>query len=387
MQKAKEIAVFTGTRADYGLLSTLMRGIADDAGLNLQVIVSGTHLSPGFGSTVNLIREDGFYVDAAVEMVVSSDTGVGVAKSFGLGVLGYVDALARLKPDYLIVLGDRYEALAITQAAFLMKIRVVHLHGGEMTSGALDDSMRHAITKLSVVHITSNEVHRNRVIQLGENPDTVFNFGAIGLDFIKQSSFPSCADFKKKLRVNWSEPIFVVTYHPATVGDENPEETFKSLLAALDYFPKYRIIMTYPNADEGSHGLISLAKRYSNLQGNRVKLVKSMGSQLYFSALKYATLVIGNSSSGIIEAPSVGLPTVNIGSRQQGRAAAGSVVNAGTSSSEIVDGIKAGLKLRTKLNFHSLENPYGDGQTGAKIIQLLKSRDFQFKKIFFDLND
>jgi UDP-N-acetylglucosamine 2-epimerase (non-hydrolysing) len=207
------------------------------------------------------------------------------------------------------------------------------------------------------------------------------------LDFIKQSSFPSCADFKKKLRVNWSAPFFVVTYHPATVGDENPEETFKSLLAALDYFPKYRIIMTYPNADEGSHGLISLAKRYSNLQGNRVKLVKSMGSQLYFSALKYATLVIGNSSSGIIEAPSVGLPTVNIGSRQQGRAAAGSVVNAGTSSSEIVDGIKAGLKLRIKLNFHSLENPYGDGQTGAKIIQLLKSRDFQFKKIFFDLND
>lgn len=386
MQKAKEIAVFTSTRADYGLLSTLMRGIADGAGLNLQVIVSGTHLSPGFGSTVNLIYEDGFYVDAAVEMVVSSDTGVGVAKSFGLGVLGYVDALARLKPDYLIVLGDRYEALAITQAAFLMKIRVVHLHGGEMTSGALDDSMRHAITKLSVVHITSNEVHRNRVIQLGENPDTVFNFGAIGLDLIKQSSFLSCDDFKKKLRVNWSEPFFVVTYHPATVGDESPEETFKNLLAALDYFPKYRIIMTYPNADEGSHGLISLANRYSSLQGNRVKLVKSMGSQLYFSALKNASLVIGNSSSGMIEAPSVGLPTVNIGSRQQGRAAAYSVVNTGTSSPEIVDGIKAGLKLRTELNFHSLQNPYGDGQTGVKIIQLLKSRDFQFKKIFFDLN-
>jgi len=387
VQKPKEIAVFTGTRADYGLLSTLMRGIADEPGLHLRVIVSGTHLSPGFGSTVTIIQEDGFYVDAAVEMVVSSDTAVGVAKSFGLGVLGYVDTLARLKPDYLIVLGDRYEALAITQAAFLMKIRVVHLHGGEMTSGALDDAMRHAITKLSVVHITSNELHRNRVIQLGENPDTVFNFGAIGLDLIQQTTFLTCADFKKKLRVNWSDPFFVVTYHSATVGDEDPEGTFKSLLAALDSFPKYRIIMTYPNADEGSQRLIALAKRYSSLQGNRVKLVKSMGSQLYFSALKYAALVIGNSSSGIIEAPSVGLPTVNIGSRQQGRVAAGSVVNAGTSSPEIVDGIKAGLKLRTKLNFHSLENPYGDGQTGAKIIQLLKSRDFQFKKIFFDLND
>lgn len=387
MQKAKEIAVFTGTRADYGLLSTLMRGIADEAGLNLRVIVSGTHLSPEFGSTVTVIHEDGFCVDAAVEMLVSSDTAVGVAKSFGLGILGYVDALARLQPDYLIVLGDRYEALAITQAAFLMKIRVIHLHGGEMTSGALDDSMRHAITKLSVVHITSNEVHRNRVIQLGENPETVFNFGAIGLDFIQQSSFLSRADFNKKLRVDWSGPFFVVTYHPATVGEEDPEETFNSLAAALDSFPEYRIIMTYPNADEGGQGLISLAKRYSSLQGNRVKLVKSMGSQLYFSALKYATLVIGNSSSGIIEAPSVGLPTVNIGSRQQGRVTAESVVTTGTSSLEIADGIKAGLKLRTKLNFNCLENPYGDGQTGLKIIELLKNRDFQFKKIFFDLDN
>lgn len=383
--RLKQIAVFTSTRADYGLLKPLMKGIEKEKGLNLQLIVSGSHLSPEFGNTLTAIHEDGFKVNEKVEMLVSSDSSVGITKSLGLGIIGYTDALARLKPDYLIVLGDRYEALGIAQVAFLSKIKLVHLHGGEITSGALDDSIRHAITKLSTIHITASEEYRSRVIQLGEDPETVFNYGAIGIDNIKKMKFLSKSELFKKLQLAKCDKYFVFTFHPTTAENENIELTLKSLFSVLNIYPEYKIIWTYPGVDEGSREIINFAKEKNFSNPDRIRLIKSMGSDVYLSALKYADLVIGNSSSGIIEAPSIGLPTLNIGSRQKGRLAAESVFTTGVSRLEIEKGIKFVLEMRTKKDLNNLYNPYGNGNTSTQIIKLLKKSNFSHKKYFYDL--
>lgn len=381
----RKVAVFTGTRAEYGLLYWLLKDVQNDKELELQLLVSGMHLSPEFGSTWQQIERDGFAIDEKIEILLSSDTPVGTAKSIGLGVLGFADALSRLKPDVLIILGDRFEALAVAQTAMILRIPVLHLHGGEITEGAYDDAIRHAITKLSYLHCTSTEEYKKRVIQLGEDPIRVANVGAIGLDHIKRSHFLSLEKLSVSLNFKLTHPYFLVTYHPVTLGKESPEESFKALLEALDSYPNYQVILTYPNADDGGRKIIPLLEAYASSQPNRVIAIPSLGQLRYLSAVKHAAAVIGNSSSGIIEVPAFDVPTVNIGDRQKGRLAAKSVLNCPADSQSIIDTIKIAITRSYKGPNERITNPYGQGNASSKIIEMIKSMNFERSKIFYDI--
>ena len=380
------IAVFTGTRAEYGLLYWLLKDLQEDAELDLKLLVSGTHLSPEFGETFRQIESDGFTIDEKIEILLSSNSAVGTAKSMGLGVLGFADALSRLVPDALVILGDRYEALAAAQTAMILRIPVVHLHGGEITEGAYDDAIRHAITKLSYLHATSTDEYRNRVIQLGESPNRVVNVGAIGLDHIRRTNLLSISELSAQLDFEIDRPFFVVTYHPVTLGDESPEEGFNNLIGALDKFKEYQVVFTYPNADDGGRLIIPILDAYARNNNGRVLAIPSLGQLRYLSAIKHASAVIGNSSSGIIEVPAFDTPTVNIGVRQKGRLAAKSVLNAESSKESIVDTIALALSGGFKQKGEVIVNPYGQGDASGQIIKMLKGLDFNPCKVFYDLD-
>lgn len=382
---SKKIAVFTGTRAEYGLLYWLLKDIQHDPELNLQLLVSGMHLSPEFGETYTQIEQDGFHINEKIETLLSSDSAVGTAKSIGLGVLGFADALARLSPDVLVILGDRFEALAIAQTSMILRIPVLHLHGGEITEGAYDDAIRHAITKLSYLHGTSTEEYRQRVIQLGEDPDRVKNVGAVGLDYLKRGTFMSVRELSESLDFNLGSQFFVVTYHPVTLADEEPEASFVSLLNALSAFPEYQVILTYPNADDGGRRIIPLLESYAAQYSRRVLAIPSLGQTRYLSAIKHATAVIGNSSSGIIEVPSFDVPTVNIGVRQKGRLAAKSVLTCKPNQTEIQRAITIAVDRSYKQLGEIIKNPYGQGNASQQIITMLKTLKFGQTKTFFDL--
>ncbi|PMG48470.1 UDP-N-acetyl-D-glucosamine 2-epimerase, UDP-hydrolysing [Vibrio lentus] len=385
MQTHKKVAVFTGTRAEYGLLFWLLKDIQSDPDLTLQLLVSGMHLSPEFGDTYKQIEKDGFQIDEKIEILLSSDSPVGTAKSMGLGVLGFADALSRLAPDVLVILGDRFEALAAAQTAMILRIPIIHLHGGEITEGAYDDAIRHAITKLSYLHGTSTDEYRNRVIQLGESPERVKNVGAIGLDHLNRGSFMTISELSKSLNFDLTGPYFVVTYHPVTLGDESPEDSFQALLDALDEYPNHQIILTYPNADDGGRRIIPMLEAYAAKQPSRVLAIPSLGQIRYLSSVKHAAAVIGNSSSGIIEVPAFDVPTVNIGSRQKGRLAAKSVLNCEPSLASITEAISDAVKRNYKLDGETIINPYGQGNTSGQVIEMLKSLRFERSKAFHDL--
>lgn len=381
----RKVAVFTGTRAEYGLLYWVMKDIQASELLDLQVIVSAMHLSPEFGETWRQIEADGFPVDAKVEMLLSSDTPVGVVKSMGLGTIGYADALDRLKPDMLVVLGDRFEALSVVQAALVMRIPVAHLHGGEITEGAYDDAIRHAITKMSNLHFTAAEQYRQRVIQMGEAPETVFNVGAVGLDHLLRNPPMSPEELSESLGFELKQPYFLVTYHPVTLAEEDPEVSFRALLSALDRFPDHQVILTYPNADNGGRAIIPILEQYARESRERVLAIPSLGFRRYLSALSRASAMIGNSSSGIIEAPAFGVPTVNIGSRQLGRLAAESIVHCAPNEAAILDAIDLALTPEFKARAQHVRNPYGQGNAAARIVELIEHYSSPFIKHFHDL--
>lgn len=379
----RKVAVFTGTRAEYGLLYWLLKDLQQDSEIELQLLVSAMHLSPEFGMTYQQIETDGFTITEKVEMLLSSDSAVGTAKSIGLGVLGFADALERMKPDVLVVLGDRFEALAVTQAAMILRIPIAHIHGGEITEGAYDDAIRHAITKLSLLHFTSTEAHRNRVIQLGEHPSRVFNVGAVGLDHLKRSKMFSLAELSASLNFKLEQPYFLVTYHPVTLASEPAKASFENLLKALDAFPQHQIILTYPNADDGGREIIPLLEAYAKQQPSRVLAIPSLGQKRYLSAVKHAAAVVGNSSSGIIEVPSFKVPTVNIGERQRGRLAAESVFSCPSNTAAIIETLQLGLKS----DLTQVVNPYGKGKASEAILKQLKAADLSVVKTFYDLQE
>lgn len=381
----RKVAVFTGTRAEYGLLYWVMKDIQASELLELQVIVSAMHLSPEFGETWRQVEADGFPVDAKVEMLLSSDTPVGVVKSMGLGAIGYADALDRLKPDMLVVLGDRFEALAVVQAALIMRIPVAHLHGGEITEGAYDDAIRHAITKMSNLHFTAAEQYRQRVIQMGEAPETVFNVGAVGLDHLLRNAPMSLDELSVSLGFELKRPYFLVTYHPVTLAEESPEVSFRAMLAALDQFPEYQVILTYPNADNGGRAIIPILEQYARENRERVLAIPSLGFRRYLSALSGASAMIGNSSSGIIEAPAFYVPTVNIGARQLGRLAAESIVHCAPNEVAILDAINVVLTAAFRARTRNVHNPYGQGNAAARIVEVIKHYSGPFIKHFHDL--
>jgi len=382
---AKKIAVFTGTRAEYGLLYWLLKDIQSDTELELKLLVSGMHLSPEFGCTFTQIVKDGFTIDEKIEILLSSDTTVGVAKSMGLGVLGFTDALDRLKPDALVILGDRFEALAAAQTAMILNIPIIHLHGGEITEGAYDDAIRHSISKLSYLHATSTETYRKRVIQLGENPNRVINVGAIGLDHLQRSEMLTLAQISDSLSFELTKPYFLVTYHPVTLAQEDPEVSFKALLDSLDTFPGYQVIMTYPNADDGGRKIIPMLEAYARQNAKRVFAIKSLGQQRYLSTVKHADVVIGNSSSGIIEVPSFDVPTVDIGMRQKGRLAAQSVLHCQANKDSITGAINTAINRSYKVKGEKIINPYGAGDASGKVIDMIKSLQRDTIKTFYDI--
>lgn len=382
----RKVAVFTGTRAEYGLLYWLIHGIETSQHLDLQLIVTGMHLSPEFGETWKQIEQDGFKIDAKVEILLSSDTAVGVVKSMGIGTLGFADALDRLKPDVLIVLGDRFEALAIVQAALIMKIPVAHLHGGEITEGAYDDAIRHAISKMSQLHFVAAEAYRQRVIQMGESPDRVFNVGAIGLDHLVRTPRMDRDELSQSLGFSLKLPFFLVTYHPVTLQGEDPVASFNALLEALDTFPEHKIILTYPNADNGGRAIIPLLQVYAQRQPERVLAIPSLGFQRYLSVVPLASAVVGNSSSGIIEVPAFGVPTVNIGVRQKGRLAASSVLDCEPTAADIKRALDEAVSTQFAASCKTTINPYGQGNASEAIISVLENFDGTSNKSFYDLS-
>lgn len=373
----RKICVVTGTRAEYGLLYCLMKEIQDDPDLELQLVATGMHLSPEFGLTYRQIEADGFTINAKVEMYLSSDTPVGIAKSIGLGVIGFADALSRLNPDILVVLGDRYEIFAAAQAAMTAKIPIAHIHGGETTAGAMDEAMRHAITKMSHFHFTAAEPYRRRVIQLGELPERVLNYGAPGLDNLRKTDLLSKAEFEKAIDFQLGVLSFLVTYHPVTLSLEGPEKPFQELLRALDHFSNARIIFTKANADASGRIINQSLDDYARRNSARVKAFTSMGSLLYWSAMQHVDIVVGNSSSGIIEAPVLHKPAVNIGDRQRGRLRADSVIDCEEKEPAIVAAIETGLSASFKSRLANVVSPYGHGDASFKIKEYLKKAPLQ----------
>lgn len=376
-----KIAVFTGTRAEYGLLYWLLRDIQAHPSLELQLLVSAMHLSPEFGMTYKQIESDGFKITEKVEMLLSSDSAVGTVKSMGLGVIGFADALDRMKPDLLIILGDRFEALAAAQAAMILRVPIAHIHGGEITEGAYDDAIRHAITKFSLLHFTSTDNHRNRVIQLGEHPNRVFNVGAVGLDHLQRTELMSINKLSASLDFKLDKPYFLVTYHAVTAASEPAKESFSNLLQALDQFPNHQVILTYPNADDGGREIIPLLEEYAAKNPERVLAIPSLGQKRYLSAVKHAQAVVGNSSSGIIEVPSFKVPTINIGERQRGRMSAKSVISCSPTTQAISKALSSGLKN----DFSKVINPYGKGQASEAILKEVLNADLSAIKSFYDL--
>ena len=385
----KRIGIMTGTRAEYGLLKSLMQEINKDNDLELYLIVSGMHLSPEFGMTYKEIEEDGFEINAKVEMLLSSDSPAGISKSIGLGVIGFADEFQRADLDMLILLGDRYEALSAAISAMVMRIPIAHLHGGELTEGAIDEGIRHSITKMSYLHFTSTEQYRSRVIQLGENPERVFYVGALGVENIKKINLMTKEELEKSIHFEIDENTVVVTYHPVTLENNTVEEQFLNLLKVLDRNPKIRMIFTKANADTNGRIVNELIDKYAAQNSERACAFVSLGQKRYLSALKYCRIVIGNSSSGIIEAPSFGKPIINIGDRQKGRICADSVINCGYTQQEIQQAMETALTEEFENKARNCRNPYEKENTAANIISVIKdyllNDKIKLKKGFYDI--
>ena len=385
----KRIGIMTGTRAEYGLLKPLMQEINKDNDMELYLIVSGMHLSPEFGMTYKEIEEDGFEINAKVEMLLSSDSPAGISKSIGLGVIGFADEFQRADLDMLILLGDRYEALSAAISAMVMRIPIAHLHGGELTEGAIDEGIRHSITKMSYLHFTSTEQYRNRVIQLGENPERVFYVGALGVENIKKINLMTKEELERSIHFEIDENTVIVTYHPVTLENNTVEEQFLNLLEVLDRNPKIRMIFTKANADTNGRIVNELIDKYAAQNSERACAFMSLGQKRYLSALKYCRIVIGNSSSGIIEAPSFGKPIINIGDRQKGRICADSVINCGYTQQEIQQAMETALTEEFENKASNCRNPYEKENTAANIISVIKdyllNDKIKLKKGFYDI--
>lgn len=388
MTANRKICIVTGARAEYGLLYWLMKEVSADPDLQLQIIATGMHLSPEFGLTYQQIEADGFAIDAKVEMLLSSDSPVGIAKSIGLGVIGFADALDRLKPDILVVLGDRFEILAAAQTAMVARIPIAHIHGGEATEGVIDEAIRHSVSKMSHLHFTAAEPYRKRVIQLGESPERVFNTGAVGLDNLTQLELLNRSELEKALCFKLNPaPVILCTYHPVTLCEDDAGCALGELFTALDRLPGARVVFTKGNADTGGRVINQMIDDYASRNPRRVKAFASLGQVLYLSLLREADLVLGNSSSGIIEAPSARTPTVNIGDRQRGRLKAPSIVDCDESADSISAAINKVLSPEFQKTVGRGKTFFGEGGASKRIKQVLKDATLEgiLLKRFHDL--
>lgn len=384
--KTRKICVITGTRADYGLLRWVMQGIKDDSDLDLQIIATGMHLSPEFGLTYREIEEDGFQIDRKIEILTSSDTSVGIAKSMGLGLIGFADALDELKPDLIVVLGDRFEIFAAVSAALVARIPVAHIHGGEATEGAFDESLRHSITKMSHLHFVAAEEYRRRVIQLGERPESVFLVGGLGVDNIKRTKLLTRSELEASLGFNLVQKNLLVTFHPVTLENATAADQMTELLAALAELEDTQLIFTLSNADTDGRILIKMIENFANQHAN-AHAFTSLGQLRYLSCVAHVDGVVGNSSSGLLEVPSFHKGTVNIGDRQRGRLQTKSVINCLPTRQSIAVALKKLYSDDFQSLLKNVQNPYGEGGASEKVVDTIKHYAINniTKKAFYDL--
>ena len=382
----RKICVVTGTRAEYGLLYWLMKEINLDSELELQIIATGMHLSPEFGLTYKEIEKD-FKIDKKIEMLLSSDTAIGISKSMGLAQISFAEAYEDLKPDIIVLLGDRYEIFSAASAALIANIPVAHLHGGEITEGAFDESIRHSITKMSHLHFTAAEEYKNRVIQLGEHPSRVFNVGGMGIENIKRLKLLSRDEFEESINFKLNKKNILVTFHPVTLENSSAKEQFQELLDAIDELEDTNIIFTKANSDTNGRIINQMCDEYVLKNSNKSICFTSLGQLRYLSALQYVDAVVGNSSSGLIEAPSFKIGTINIGDRQKGRLKAKSIIDCDSLKSSILQAFEKLYSEEFESILINTNNPYGDGCASERIIKELKKVDLKniLKKSFYDL--
>lgn len=386
--KKRKICIITGSRAEWGLFYPLVKEIEKNRKLFiLQLITTGSHLSSEFGLTYKEIEKDGFQINRKVKILSKADTEAAIAESVSLGIVRLSRALKQLKPDLVFLLGDRFEIFSAAAACLFLKIPIAHIHGGELTKGSLDDSMRHAISKMAYLHFTTTDTYRRRVIQMGESPKRVFNVGALGLDNIKNEKLLNKICFERTTKFKLGKKNIMVTFHPATSEEQKVNESqFKNLLKVLDELKDVKIILTKPNPDINSNIIIRLIDNY--IAKNRTKAVafSSMGRVVYLSSLQFMDVVTGNSSSGIIEVPSFGIPTINIGKRQEGRLRSASVIDVVGSILSIRRGFKKAFSADFKRACRRFKNPYGDGRTSKRIIPIIRQQHFPLQaKTFWDI--
>ncbi|QNM89146.1 UDP-N-acetylglucosamine 2-epimerase (hydrolyzing) [Aliarcobacter cryaerophilus] len=382
----KKICVVTGTRAEYGLLYWLLKEIEADKELQLQVIVTGMHLSSEFGLTYKEIEKE-FKINKKIEMLLSSDTSIGISKSMGLAQISFSEAYEELKPNIVVVLGDRYEIFSATSAAMIARIPIAHIHGGEITEGAFDESIRHSITKMSHLHFTATNEYKNRVIQLGENPSRVFNVGGMGIENIKRLKLLSKDEFEKSIEFKLNIKNILVTFHPVTLENSTAKEQFQQLLDTIDELEDTNIIFTKANSDTDGRVINKMIDEYVTKNSHKSIVFTSLGQLRYLSALQYVDAVVGNSSSGLAEAPSFKIGTINIGDRQKGRIKASSVIDCEPNKDSILKSFEKLYSKEFQNSLINVKNPYGDGCASKKIVEILKNVDLKniLKKSFYDL--
>ncbi|WP_416826495.1 UDP-N-acetylglucosamine 2-epimerase [Ectobacillus polymachus] len=383
----RKICVVTGTRAEYGLLYWLMKEIDEDPDLSLQIVVTGMHLSPEFGLTYREIEKDGFKIDRKVEMLLSSDTPVGIAKSMGVATMGFAEVFEQLSPDLLVVLGDRYEILTAAQAAMVARIPIAHIHGGETTEGLIDEAIRHSVTKMAHLHFVAAEPYRKRVIQLGEHPERVWNVGATAIDNIHRLKLLEKEEFENAIQFPLRRKTFLVTYHPVTLNKMGPLGAMKELLKALDTYKDAQIIFTKSNSDTEGRLINQMIDEFVQQNPERSIAYTSLGQLRYLSAIRHSDVVIGNSSSGLVEAPFFQKPTVNLGDRQKGRLKAESIIDCKENSDDIILAITKAISEDFQQKLKHISSPYGTGKVAQKIKRVLKEvslEDVLMKK-FYDL--
>lgn len=380
----RKICIVTGTRAEYGLLYWLIKGVNEDPDLKLQLFVTGMHLSPEFGLTWKQIEQDGFPIAKKIEILLSSDTAVGISKSNALALISFAEALEEIKPEIVVLLGDRTETFSAAQAALFAGIPCAHISGGEITVGAYDDAIRHSITKMSHLHFTVTETYRKRVIQLGEQPQTVYNVGAIGLDNIQKLKLLSRKEFEDSIGRQLLKHNLLITFHPVTLENQSAQEQFQNLLHALDKLENTLLIFTKPNSDKDGRIISQMIDAYVNNNPSKAIAFTSLGQMRYLSAIQYMDAVVGNSSSGIIEVPAFNVPTVNIGDRQKGRIMGPTIFNCDPLHKEISKALNEAKHFDKTIHY---EHPYGEGDTSIKILEILKTvKSIDLKKQFYDIN-
>ena len=388
MKKKRKICVVTGTRAEYGLLKWIIDGIQNSSFLELQLVVTGMHLSPEFGLTIKQIEEDGYPINKRIEMLLSSDSSVGICKSIGVGIIGFADGLNELNPDLLLILGDRFEILAAAIGGMSSRVPIAHIHGGESTEGVIDESIRHSITKMSHIHFVATNEYKSRVIQLGEDPSKVFNFGGLGIDNIKKLKLLSKKDLEKRLNFSFGDKNLLATFHPVTLEKGTSSNQIDELLEAIASQDDIKVIFTLPNADNDGRILISKINDFCNKNPSKYCCFKSLGQLNYLSCLKYIDGVIGNSSSGLLEVPSFKIGTINIGDRQKGRVLAKSIINCSPNKESIEKAINFLFSNKFRLILDKVINPYGEGGASAKIVSQLENINLKniLKKKFYDID-